>query len=363
MKPTRLLLTALIAASVLGADWRIAESGWRYEFPRDHGAHKDFKTEWWYFTGNLKDGEGHRFGYELTFFRDGIMPQAERNPNMSRFIVDDLKFAHFALTDVSKSRFVFEQKTSRGAFGEAGFDDNNRLAWIDDWTLSYDGREGFDLAAPDPKGAIHLHLLAAKQPVVHGQNGVSVKAKEKGTASHYYSIPRLTTTGELIVGGKSYSVAGDSWFDHEWGTSRLGEGQAGWDWICIQWEDESELMLYQMRLKNGEPDVTSSGTMIAADGTVVHLSNSDFEMKPIEFWRSDVKGAKYPVSWQIALPGRGIEFVLRPVLDDQELALGPITYWEGAVDANGRQNGRPMKGRGYLELTGYAGRLGEVLGR
>jgi predicted secreted hydrolase len=363
MKRRRLLLIVLIATSVHGADWKIAEPGWRYQFPRDHHAHRDFKTEWWYFTGNLTDAEGHRFGYQLTFFRDGILPQTERGPNISRFVIDDLKFAHFALTDVSKARFIFEQKTSRGAFGEAGFDDSGRLAWIENWALGFNGEELFKLSATDPKGAIQLQLHATKQPVVHGEDGVSVKAKERGAASHYYSIPQLTTTGELIAGGKSYSVRGDSWFDHEWGTSRLGEGQAGWDWICLQWDNGNELMIYQMRLKNGEPDSTSSGTLIAADGTPAHLRNSDFQMKPIGFWKSNVTDTKYPVGWQVTLPGQRIEFVIRPVLEDQELALGPITYWEGAVDVRGTQSGRTIKGCGYLELTGYSGRLGEVLGR
>ena len=131
---------------------KTAEPGWRYEFPRDHHVHPDFKTEWWYFTGNLFDDEGRRFGYELTFFRQGIRPLAERNPDSSRFIVGDLKFAHFALTDVSKRRFHFEQKTSRGAFGEAGFDDGKRLAWIDNWTLASNGDDAFDLMASESGG-------------------------------------------------------------------------------------------------------------------------------------------------------------------------------------------------------------------
>jgi predicted secreted hydrolase len=360
MKGARLYLIVLLAFSTLGADWKKAEPGWEYEFPRDHHAHRDFKTEWWYFTGNVFDSEGHRFGYELTFFRQGIRPMAERNPNSSRFIVEDLKFAHFAVTDVAKGRFRFEQKTSRGAFGEAGFDDGKRLAWIDNWTLSSTGDNGFDLMATSEEGAIHLHLRSTQGPVVHGENGISVKASANGHASHYYSIPRLETTGEFFKDGKSHPFRGESWFDHEWATGQLAEGQAGWDWICVQWEDGTELMLYQMRLKNGEADSSSSGTWVAADGAATHLRSTDFRMTPIAIWKSKANGARYPISWRVTLPGRQAEFVIRAALEDQELALGPITYWEGAIDARGTREGKAIAGRGYLELTGYAGPLNEL---
>src|SRR4051812_11063554 len=152
---------AIVACTAFAAEWKIAEPGWRYEFPRDHHAHREFKTEWWYFTGNLFDGEGRRFGYELTFFRQGIQSAAERDPKASRFIVDDLKFAHFAITDVSGRKFQFDQKTSRGAFGEAGFDDGKRVAWIENWTLATSS-DDFDLAAATGFGALRLHLHGAK---------------------------------------------------------------------------------------------------------------------------------------------------------------------------------------------------------
>lgn len=355
----RAAATAL-ALFCIAADWKTAEPGWQYEFPRDHHAHPHFKTEWWYFTGNLFDEEGHRFGYELTFFRQGIRPLDKRETHSSNFIVDDLKFAHFALTDVAKQRFRFEQKTSRGAFGEAGFDDGKRLAWIDNWTLSSNGNDGFDLMASGPQGAIRLHLRATKAPVAHGENGVSVKATASGHASHYYSIPRLETTGELFVDGKSRPFRGESWFDHEWATSQLAENQAGWDWICLQWEDGTELMLYQMRLKSGGPDSSSSGTWIASDGVTTHLRNSDFQMTPTAFWKSKANGAQYPIAWRITLPGQRTEFSVRAAVENQELALGPITYWEGAIDASGTRDGKAIKGRGYLELTGYAGPFREL---
>jgi predicted secreted hydrolase len=352
-----LVLLGLLSSA---ADWKIAEPGWRYEFPRDHHAHREFKTEWWYFTGNLFDQDGHRFGYELTFFRQGIQPAAERDPNASRFIVDDLKFAHFAITDVASHQFRFEQKTSRGAFGEAGFDDGQRLAWIDNWSLSAKGDDIFELTASGTAGAIRLDLRPAKPPVVHGENGVSVKAADGASASHYYSIPRLETSGSLVVNGNTHVLRGESWFDHEWSSSQLGKGQVGWDWLCLQWEDGAELMLYRMRLENGQPDSSSSGTWIAPDGTATHLRASDFQMTPTAFWKSNGSDARYPTGWRVVLPAQGMDFTIKAVLENQELKLGPITYWEGAIDANGTRNGRAIGGRGYLELTGYAGTLGEL---
>ena len=345
---------------MMAADWKSAEPGWQFEFPRDHRPHRDFKTEWWYFTGNVFDAEGNRFGYELTFFRQGITRAAERDPNASRFLVDDLKFAHFAITDVAKKQFRFEQKTSRGAFGEAGFDDAKRLAWIDDWMLTANDDGSFDLTASGEAGTVHLHLRATRPPVTHGENGVSVKAAGGTSASHYYSIPRLETTGEVIINGRSRSVRGESWFDHEWSSSQLGKGEVGWDWICVQWEDGAELMLYRMRLEKGQVEPSSSGTWIAPNGTATHLRASDFEMSPTAFWKSKTNGAQYPTGWRISLPGQRVEFTVRAVLEDQELKLGPITYWEGAIEAIGTRDGKTIKGRGYLELTGYAGSLGAL---
>src|SRR5438067_4008480 len=359
--PARVLLFAAIATTFIAADWKIAEPGWRYEFPRDHHAHREFKTEWWYFTGNLFDADGHRFGYELTFFRHGIQRAADRDPNASRFIVDDLKFAHFAITDVGGQQFRFEQKTSRGAFGEAGFDDRQRLAWIDNWSLTSKSDGIFELTASGAAGAIHLDLRPAKPAVVHGENGVSVKGTGGASASHYYSIPRLETTGSLTVNGKTCALRGESWFDHEWSSSQLAKGQVGWDWFCLQWEDGAELMLYRMRLENGQRDSSSSGTWIAPDGTATHLRATDFQATPIASWKSKATAAEYPIGWRIVLPAQGLDFTIKAALEDQELKLGPITYWEGAIDANGRRDGKEIKARGYLELTGYAGQFGATL--
>src|SRR3954464_7282507 len=149
----------LAALPFLAAEWQTAEPGWRYEFPRDHHFHQKFKTEWWYYTGNLTDSRGRRFGYELTFFRQGIRPAAGGNATTSRFVVDDLKFAHFAITDPAGKKFLAQAKVSRGSFGEAGFGANTRLAWIDSWNANLNTDGSFDLAAETPDASCKLHLV------------------------------------------------------------------------------------------------------------------------------------------------------------------------------------------------------------
>jgi predicted secreted hydrolase len=346
------LFLLLIAIAALLAKWRSAMSGWQYDFPRDHHAHSDFKTEWWYFTGNLFDEHGRRFGYELTFFREGIVPPVRRDEKRSRFVVNDLKFAHFTITDVNGRRFHFDEKASRGAFGDAGFDRGDELAWIDDWSLKLNPAGEFVLSARSANMVLELTLTAAKAEVIHGENGVSAKAAGKGHGSHYYSITRLTSRGTVLLGGKNFDLTGTSWFDHEWATNQLAPHQVGWNWLCAQFNDNTELMLYQMRRDDGAPDPASSGTFIAADGSATHLRAEDFSMTSGATWRSEKTGAIYPLQWRIKLPSRGIDVSVEAVLKNQELAFIPLTYWEGAVDVSGTQSGV-----GYLELTGYVGGL------
>jgi predicted secreted hydrolase len=360
VKRLQKIFPAILGLFCLAAGWQVAEPGWRYEFPRDHHAHENFRTEWWYFTGNLTTDRGRRFGYELTFFRQGIRPPNERGGTTSRFIVNDLKFAHFTVTDVSGKKFFFYQKTSRGSFGEAGFDRGNDIAWIDSWNLRMNADGTFDLAADAADARLSLHLVPERPPVIHGANGVSRKAAGKGHASHYYSITRLDTTGELSVRGKRFSVGGESWFDHEWATNQLAPEQAGWNWVSAQFDDGSELMLYEMRLSSGKIDPVSSGTFITADGEVIPLTNAEFKMTPTAFWKSAVTKANYPVAWRVEVARIQLAFTIEPALRNQELVFTPLIYWEGAFDLVGTRAGKSTRGHGYLELTGYAEPLREL---
>ncbi|MEO8352854.1 MAG: lipocalin-like domain-containing protein [Chthoniobacteraceae bacterium] len=351
-----ILPVAAAEAADVPFPWRVSEPGWRYEFPRDHFLHPEFKTEWWYFTGNLGASDGRRFGYQLTFFRQGIRPRSLVEKIASRFVIEDFKFAHFAVSDLTGKAFHGTQKTSRGAFGEAGFGDvgAERIAWIDNWTLRRHV-DGFAISASHDGAAIELTLEPKKPWVIHGENGISQKAAGAGHASHYYSGTRLATRGTLRLEARAYSVNGETWFDHEWATNQLTPEQVGWDWFSLQFDDGSELMLYQMRLRTGGIDPVSSGTFIAADGRATHLRREDYELVAEKFWLSSESGARYPVAWRVRIPSLDLEARTSTPLERQELVLTPISYWEGAIDVEGKRAGRPISGRGYMELTGYAG--------
>ncbi len=366
--------------------WQRALPGANYAFPADHEIHPDFKTEWWYFTGTLRTEAGKDYGYELTFFRQGTLPptlQASRQTlapeARSQFVQNDFKFAHFAISELSAGQFHFTQKISRGAFGEAGFGSVSvpataspspatvRLAWIDDWSLRPQPDGSWNISAktdfPAPM-SVDLEVVPTKPPVIEGVNGVSQKAAGQGNASYYYSFTRLKTSGTLTVGGdKAQPVTGESWFDHEWASNQLAQDQIGWDWFCFQFDDQTELMLYAMRRRDGSVDPVSSGTLVATDGQVEHLKFGEFTLRATRTWHSKQTDATYPLAWQVEIPSRHLSFAVDSRLDSQELVLPPISYWEGAIRAEGRRGGQTLKGHGYMELTGYAGALKGLQGQ
>jgi len=363
--PTCLLLLLLVAVRVFAADWKLALPGWRYEFPRDHFIHPEFKTEWWYITGHLAGDRGDRYGFQLTFFRQGLRPDSARHGETSRFLVQDLKFAHFAITDLSAGQFHYQQKLSRGAFDEAGFTpfpasalrSPVSLAWLDDWSLEWLGGESFALHAKGEGTALDLHLSSAKPWVIQGENGVSQKADGAGHASHYYSGTRLASEGRLSVEGKTMRVSGESWLDREWATNQLAPGQTGWNWFSIQLDDKTELMLYQMRKTDGSIDPNSSGTFIARDGSTGHLQRDEYQLTPESFWTSPVSHGRYPIAWKLSIPRLGIALRITTPLSNQELVVNPIVYWEGLIDVDGFRSGAKVRGQGYMELTGYSGSM------
>jgi predicted secreted hydrolase len=349
----RLVAACLVAfCATAAAQWRAAEPGWKYEFPRDHGSHRDFKTEWWYFTGNLQAVDGREFGYQLTFFRQGIGREGDLIP-LSRFVTRDIKFAHFTVSELTGKKFHFFQKISRGAYGEAGFGKGDLIAWIDDWMCK--GGEGFSIRAADGDVAIDLSLRLAKPPIFHGADGISRKGAEPGQASHYYSLTRLKTSGTLRIRGEEIPVTGESWFDHEWATNQLGENQVGWDWFSLQFADGSELMLFQLRAKDGSRDPHSAGTFIDKEGRATEVGAGDFTLEPVEMWKSPGSGVSYPIAWRVGVASLGLDVQVKAAMEDQELLLQPITYWEGAVRAVGTRGGQPVQAKGYLEMTGYSG--------
>ena len=357
MKYALLILGLLLGIARAEAPWQRALPGWSYTFPRDHGPHESFKTEWWYFTGNLAGPDGERFGYQLTFFRQGIRPPSARGGTTSRFVIDDLKFAHFAMSDPREGRFRAVQKTSRGAFGEAGFGMPGKLAWIENWSLTTTPDGTWHLEAADDDVVLSLDLRPEKSWAIHGKNGVSQKAAGEGHASHYYSGTRLKSSGRLVLGKREIAVTGTSWFDHEWASNSLTPEQIGWNWFSIHFNDGTELMLYQMRLRDGAIDPQSSGTFVAADGSTQHLDREAYSLTPTRWWTSKATGGRYPVAWRIEVPSLALRAEVTTPLDSQELVLSPVAYWEGMIDIRGQRAGKDLRGEGYLELTGYAGAL------
>jgi predicted secreted hydrolase len=351
--PLRIVWIAflLVSSFARAGEWRLALPGWEYEFPRDHGNHPGFKTEWWYFTGNLQGKNGKEYGYQLTFFRQGIRP--DKPEATSRFVVQNIQFAHFALTEVTDGKFHFYQQITRGAFGEAGFGDSGRVAWIGDWSCEWVGEHAFRLRASGEDAAIDLLVESTKPPIFHGANGVSQKSEGEGRASHYYSLTRLKTSGTIRAGQESISVEGLSWFDHEWATNQLDAHQTGWDWFSLQFVDGSELMLFQIRTKDGGRDPFSGGTFIAADGSTIPVKNPDFALNPTGFWKSPTTRARYPTRWEIEIPEMALSLEVKAAVQNQELVLAPISYWEGSIRASGTRKGQPVRASGYLEMTGY----------
>jgi predicted secreted hydrolase len=363
------LATAFLAGSVAlvsgagpaSTSFQPATAGYQYTFPKDHGSHPAYRTEWWYYTGHLQSKNGRSFGFELTFFRRGVPPD-EIKTLPSKWSISHLYLAHFAVTDITGKRFHFSEKFSREGLGKAGADESRLRVWIDDWRAeaATDQIGSHTLVAHDETHALSLTLQPAKPLVTHGAAGISRKGKELGQASHYYSFTRLATTGGLTIDGERFEVSGTSWMDHEFGSSELGADQVGWDWFSIQLEDNTELMLYRMRRKDGSSDLASSGTVVSSDGRAKHMEVTDFQIESTGTWTSTESKATYPSKWRLTFPSLDLVLDVAPLLADQELRTSrstKVSYWEGAVAVTGTKQGRPIKGQGYVELTGYAERL------
>ena len=347
------LIVALILLQPIPAQHRSALPGYQYEFPRDYFSHPDFQTEWWYYTGSLKSADGHRFGFELTFFRQAV----SRDPGKAAtWEVQDLYSAHLALSDLDGGKFYHAERTNRSGPGIAAVNDSLGRIWNGNWKIQWQGGDQ-ELNAIDERFQLHFTLHPEKPPVIHGENGVSQKAEGPGRASHYISLTRLATSGSIELGNIKFEVTGFSWMDHEFFTHQLDSNQIGWDWLSLQLEDQTELMLFHIRRKDGSIDPYSAGTYVDANGKTTHLRSSDFRMDPGgEKWNSPRTGAAYPIHWKIAIPKLSLELEVKTPLASQELTgntkLAP-NYWEGAIVLAGHRNAQSLSGAGYLEMTGY----------
>ena len=348
-------------SNITQTQFKLALPGYEYSFPRDHRAHPEYQTEWWYYTGHLRSTSGQNFGYQLTFFRTSLSPQELKRA--SKWATREIIFAHLALTDEANQKFYFTDKISREALGLAGARSTPAAGkpdiWLDNWQMQFKSGNGdnqsvraFGTAEDNTNFGIELSQSALKPLAIHGENGVSQKSAGRGRASHYYSFTRLKSEGTIRIGAQEYSVSGESWFDHEFGSNQLAQNQVGWDWFSIQLDDGRELMLYQLRLKDGKIDPYSSGTLIEKNGETRHLKRDEFQIEVLEKWQSPRSKASYPSRWKVTVPRENIALQIAPTVADQELDTKrstSITYWEGSVRATGTQTGK-----GYVELTGYA---------
>ena len=338
MRNLRLGSLILAAAAAIFSPGEPAERA--YAFPRDHGAHPDLSLEWWYWTGHLRAGSGADYGFQLTFFR-----------------LKDIHLAHFAWSDVSRQRFTFEEKTHLALPGIAGAKSERLDVSNEDWSAREDNGVQ-KLRARTREGLLTLSLKPVKPPVLHGGKGISRKGPGPDEYSNYVSVTRLSAAGTLERDGKTESLTGTAWFDHEWGPGGLPSGVAGWDWFALQLDDGSDVMLYRMRKTDGSASSFSAGTYVPAAGAPRPILWTDVRLTPKSKWVSPASKAEYPAAWDLAIASLGLEVAITPLVPDQELrtaASTQVTYWEGACAVTGRQRGRPIGGRAYVEMTGYAG--------
>lgn len=352
------VLLFLVAASPM--TFSSASAPYTYSFPRDHAAHDSYRTEWWYFTGHLKSPDGHRFGYELTFFRFALEPHASRwSANESKWFAYQLYPAHFAISNITAGNFTYHETLARDAL-EQGFAREDRFVvgaggWRLDGTAEL--RPRIRLRARKDSDALDLSMQSVKPPAIHGVGGISRKGPCASCASHYYSFTRLQTSGTLTSQGVRYSVDGESWMDHEFGSDELQSNQTGWDWFSLQLRDGREVMLYRLRQQDGSTTPQSSGSLVSKSGAVQHLTLQDFSIASTGTWKSPHTNASYPSGWRLTVKGIDAPLEVIPLLADQELAAASgTTYWEGASEIRNARTGEPL-GEAYVELTGYTARV------
>lgn len=324
-----------------------------FTFPRDHGSHPEFRTEWWYVTGHLDGANGQRFGFQVTFFR-----QARRDDSGN---VQHLHLAHTALLNAETGRFLHDEKLNR-----EGWDAASSLSTLDvrngNWSLRLDEKTNriHVTATVRAEVLLTLELEPSKPLVVFGKEGVSRKGDSPSAASHYLTFPRLKASGTVKAGTAEHRVTGEAWMDHEFSSSQLDGGQVGWDWAAVQLRDGRDIMVYRMRREDGSSDASSTLTVINPDGSQMALKRDAFTWTPVEKWRSPHTQAEYPNRVRFGFDNETFE--LKPLTADQEQGgkLSGVPYWEGACDVLDKQG--KVVGRAFLELAGYAGDLRKHLG-
>ncbi len=346
------IVSSASAETLKSSPFQQALPGYSYQFPRDDFSHDSYRIEWWYYTGNLKNEKDRSFGYQLTFFRVGLEESPPVN-NPSSWKIDHIYFAHMTVSDISGKKFHFFERINRRGLKNAGAESDRLHVWNESWSLTLK-EKAHHLQARENGIGLNLYLTPIKKRVLHGKNGISKKGSDIGNASHYFSFPRMETSGKIFLKGEVIPVKGTSWMDHEFSSNQLNENLVGWDWFSIKLDNQTELMLYQLRNKNKGKDPYSSGTLIMPSGQSRHLHSHEFTISIKKFWTSPHTQTTYPSGWTLTLPEGALNIV--PDLSDQELYdLRSISgsYWEGSVTIKGKLNGKRVSGKGYVELVGY----------
>ena len=349
----RRFLATLPALAFAGGAWpNLLEVRQSYEliFPRDHGAHAQFRTEWWYITGWVADEDDAELGVQVTFFRNRPRVQ-EDNP--SAFAPKQLVFAHCAIADTRLGRLRHDQRAARTGLGLADAEAGSTRVWVEDWSLQLTP-DGYVARIPARDFDMALTFRPTQPILLEGDRGLSRKGPKPAQASYYYSRPHLAVGGTIGIQGTMLRVAGQAWLDHEWSSEYLAPEAVGWDWIGINLADGGALMAFRIRDRDGR-DLWAGGTLRDVSGRTSAFAPGDVRFQPLHSWRSPRTNAEYPVAMQVS--AGPITLRLDPLMSDQELdsraSTGTI-YWEGAVRAI--REGAEV-GRGYLELTGYASAL------
>lgn len=310
---------------------------YRFSFPKDHGAHPDYRIEWWYLTANLKDETGTVYGIQWTLFRTALAPG-----DVVGWQSPQIWMGHAALTS-ARDHFSAE-RLARGGIGQAGLQTDPFEAWIDHWSMTGDSElENIEVSAKAEDFGYALSGKASTDLVLHGADGYSVKSAS-GQASYYYSQPDYEITGTLTLPSGPVSVRGMGWLDREWSSQPLSDDQSGWDWFSLRFDSGDKLMGFILRGRDSAPDFRS-GTWISADGTVTALPPAAFQAQPVQ--TAQVDGRQLPVEWQVTLADRGLSVTVE-ALNPQSWMDTSFAYWEGPVTVSGSHTGT-----GYLEMTGY----------
>ncbi|MBD3617756.1 MAG: carotenoid 1,2-hydratase [Gracilimonas sp.] len=334
-----------------------------FVFPEDHGPHPGFRTEWWYYTGNVFTENGRQFGYQFTIFRNQISPPestAKGEAYSQDWNTNQLYLGHFAISDVENEEHVFEERYSRGAVGLAGAQTEPYRIWLEDWEIERITSEITDgknfpvrvRAMMEDGDSIELDITPAKPLVLQGEEGYDKKGAEEGNASYYLAFTRMETKGVITKDGQEYPVSGLSWMDHEWSTSALDENQEGWDWFSIQLSNGYDLMYYQLRNSDGSVSAFTIGSLIDPDGNKTTINPQDVKLEVLDTWESPHSRSIYPSRWNMKIPRFDLELELATLFPDQEMDVS-VRYFEGTLGISGEMDGQEITGNGFIEMTGY----------